>query len=189
MIPIDESVQRAIDLGSNIYNKKSNCPDDRRDAELRFLYELAEMAPDGSALEAGVKRGGSLACWYGAREGRGTIYAVDDWSSKTEDAFLRNMEAYNIPVVVMSMNSWEAAGQIDEQMAFVFIDSDHALPVWNDVREWPPKMLPGGVLAFHDYGVWKPTVEVKRAVDDWQSRDPWECLGQEGSTIAFRKPG
>ena len=187
MIDIEACVQRARDMGSNLYVTKSNCPDNERDAELRFLWELARMAPAGASLEAGVKRGGSFACWSGARPG-GPFYVVDNWSSKTEQAFLRNMEAYGIPATVMTMNSWEAPAQIDEPLAFAFIDADHSMPVWNDVREYPPKMMPGGILVFHDYGVWKTSVQVKAAVDDWQAREPWERLGQIRSTIAFRKP-
>jgi hypothetical protein len=98
------------------------------------------------------------------------------------------VEQHQIPVQIITANSWEAAAMIEGRMAFVFIDSDHAMPVWKDAQVWPSKMLPGGILAFHDYGVWKPTVEVKRAVDSWQARDQWIRLGQIGSTIAFRRP-
>ncbi len=51
MIGINEAVQRAIDTHSNLYNQKRSCPDNKRDAELRNLYELARIAPEGAAAE------------------------------------------------------------------------------------------------------------------------------------------
>ena len=152
MIGIDEAVQRAIDTKSQIYNRKTNCPDDQRDAELRNLY------------------------------------AVDDWSSKTEKVFYDNAKAYNIPVTIIGKKSAEAADDITEPLAFVFVDGSHDIGIWDDVQLWPEKVMPGGIIAFHDYGVWKPTVKVKPAVDQWQSRAKWYPIRQVGSTIAFMRP-
>ena len=106
MTGITAAVQRAIDTGSQIYNRKRSCPDDKRDAELRFLYRLAHQAPNGAAAELGVKGGGSFLCWSAARAGRGQLYAVDDWSSKTRDRFMANIERYGIAVEVYTGKSW-----------------------------------------------------------------------------------
>lgn len=188
MVDIDEAVERAILTKSQIYNRKDNCPDDQRDAELRNLYRLADMAPDGAAVEIGVRTGGSFLCWSCAREGRGNLYAVDDWSSKTERLFWDNCRLFNVPVSIVGMKSSEAAKHITEPIAFLFVDGNHDWGILEDVRVWPDKMMPAGILVFHDYGVWKPTVRVKAAVDEWQARDPWEFLGLVGSSIAYRKP-
>jgi len=188
MIPIDEAVQRAILTKSQIYNRKDNCPDDRRDAELRNLYNLAGMAPDGAAVEIGVRTGGSFLCWSCAREGRGNLYAVDDWSSKTERLFWDNCKAFNVPVRIIGMKSSAAAEHITEPLAFLFVDGSHDIGIWEDVQIWPDKMMPGGIIAFHDYGVWKPTVRVKDAVDGWHLGSRWEQFPQVGSTVAFRRP-
>ena len=188
MIVIDEAVQRAIDTKSQIYNRKNNCPDDQRDAELRNLYNLALIAPAGAAVEIGVRTGGSFLCWACAREGRGNLYAVDDWSSKTEKLFYDNAKAYNIPVIIIGKKSAEAADDITEPLAFVFVDGSHDIGIWDDVQLWPEKVMPGGIIAFHDYGVWKPTVKVKPAVDQWQSRAKWYPIRQVGSTVAFMRP-
>ena len=189
MTGIEEAVQRAIDAGSYIYNRKSTCPDNERDAELRNLYNLALMAPDGAASEIGVKCGGSFLCWSCARDGRGNLYAIDDWSTKTEFEFYENIKLYNIITFVYPVKSWEAAGMIGEEFAFVFIDGDHQAGIIEDIKVWPAKIMPGGIIAFHDYGVWKESVNVRRAVDKWNKKANWEKLPQVGSTVAFRRPG
>jgi hypothetical protein len=44
------------------------------------------------------------------------------------------------------------------------------------------------VIVFHDYGVWKPEVTVKAAVDAWQAQVRWHSMGMVGSAIAFMRP-
>lgn len=185
---IEEAIQRAIDTKSQLYNRKLSCPDDERDKELRFLYKLAEIAPDGAAAEIGVRSGGSLLCWCMARQGRGDLYAVDDWSSKQKEVFYTNLKRYNVDVDIYGMKSTQAAQMIPVEFAFVFIDADHGAPIFDDIREWTPKIMENGIIAFHDYGVWKPTVQVKRAVDEWHKGAGWLRIGLVGSTIAYRKP-
>lgn len=188
MINIDEAVRRAIDTKSQIYNRKSSCPDGQRDAELRNLYHLATIAPDGAAAEIGVRTGGSLLCWSCAREGRGSIYAIDDWSSKTEQLFRVNVKQYGIPVEIITAKSWDAPGLIAERFAFVFVDGNHDTGIWKDIPAWTPAIMVDGIIAYHDYGVWKPTVHVKEAVDQWQAQAHWDMVGKVGSTLAFRRP-
>jgi hypothetical protein len=124
------------------------------------------MAPDGSAAEIGVYRGGSLVTWAAAREGRGDIYAVDDWTLKNKPERNRKSFLFNC-----------------------FIDGDHTMRgIPRDVLTWPDKVKAGGIIAFHDYGVPNPYVVVKCIVDAWQVKVKWEELGTVGSLIAFRKP-
>src|SRR5512139_559268 len=180
MIDIEEAVQRAIDAKSQMYNQKETCPEHERDIELRNLYVLASMAPDGPAAELGLKRGGSFLCWSCAREGRGELFVVDDWSSKTEATFWENPRKYNVPLSIYAMKSWEAAEHLPDTFAFVFVDANHAEGIWRDVAVWPDKIMPGGIIAFHDYGVKKPTVQVKAAVDKWRAatNGKWLYIGQ-----------
>lgn len=183
---IEEAVARAIDSGSMLYNRKSNCPQGERDAELRFLFKLAGQAPDGAAVECGVYRGGAFACWTMAREGRGNLYAND---GKGRPSLYRCIEGYGIDATVLIMPAKDVPAVIDEDVAFCFIDAEHGEGgITEDIKVWPAKIMPGGILAFHDYDVWKPNVVVKREVDRWQAKAQWYCLGSVGSTIAFRRP-
>lgn len=184
MIDIETAVKRAIESNADLYNRKSNCPDDQRDAELRNIYRLAEMAPDGAACEIGVKHGGSLACWACAREGRGELIAVD---TKFRPSFYDTLDRYDLHPELYANGSDAAALEVSEPLAFLFVDGDHGAQIWNDIENWTPKMMIGGIIAFHDFGVYKITVQVATAVTVWQrdQGEHWRKLGQVGSTIAF----
>lgn len=186
MSKLEEGIKRAIASNAMLYNRKSSVPDDKRDAELRWIYHLAEIAPDGRAVECGVRNGGALVCWALAREGRGAVYAND---TKMRPALDENLKRYKQKAVKVQSTAADAVGKITGQVAFCFIDADHTEPgITADIAVWPDKMMPGGILAFHDYGVWKPEVAVKAVVDKWQAKAKWELLGQVGSLVAFRKP-
>jgi len=157
--------------------------------QLYFLYDMALAAPDGPAVECGVYWGSSVAAWAAARHKRGPLYAIDDWSSKNEQIFRDTMERFDIDIKILTMNSWEAPAHIPEQVAFCFIDSDHSIRgIPRDILIWPDKMLPGGILIFHDYNVTKPNVAVKCIVDCWHVETKWKKMGRVSSAIAFRKP-
>lgn len=192
MLTIDEAVALAIECGSMLYDAKR-----KDDSQLRYLYRLAVQAPDGAAVECGVYTGGSLACWSAAREGRGLVIAIDNWSSRNRTRFDENVRRLGLSeklgLWIASQNSWVIPQVIlDESrdIAFCFIDSDHGIRgIPRDILVWPNEIMPGGILVFHDYGVWKPTVVVKPIVDAWQHEAQWEDLGQVGAVKAFRRPG
>ena len=161
------------------------------ECELEWLYHLAEMAPDGVSVEVGPYRGKSLICWACARIGRGAIWATDIVERpelpENRQVFLEDF-AQSIHFVLG--NSWETVDEVPGPLAFCFIDADHGIDGFpKDILPWAAKMKPGGIIVYHDYDVWKPTVMVKRYVDAWQSMVNWEWLGQERSAIAFRRPG
>ena len=72
-------------------------------AELRTLYEWAEMAPDGAAVEVGALHGRSVLVWAAARWGRGVMLVVDDEA--------RDMLKRTLPdgVRLVKGTSWEEA--------------------------------------------------------------------------------
>lgn len=181
----DIAVKMGIEAGSMLYDRN------RKDgSQLGFLYDLAEQAPDGDALEVGVLNGGSLITWAQARIMRGDLYAIDDWSHKTasKDTFLMNIGKHGLVVHWFSGKSWLCRA-VPNNLAFCFIDGDHSYKgVPHDVAVWPDKMMPGGIIAFHDYGTPNPRQVVKCIVDAWQHDYQWIYVGTVGSTIAFRRP-
>lgn len=75
-----------------------------------------------------------------------------------------------------------AAGQ---PIALVFVDGDHnGAGVQADIETWAPLVVPGGIMAFDDYGNdrWP---EVKPVVDELMGG--WEKLDVRGSVAAFRR--
>lgn len=157
--------------------------------QLEFLFDLAKQAPDGTAVECGVFCGRSVAAWAPKRYGRGTIVAIDNWTDRDRlrETFLFNMTQLGIHCRVITGNSWEAARKVGA-VAFCFIDADHHEEgIGRDVPAWTPKIIPGGIIAFHDYETWK-TPAVREAVDKWQQTAQWDVIGVVGSAIAFRRP-
>lgn len=182
-ITVAEAMERGRACNAMIYDLNRH---DVADWQLAWIWCLAQVAPDGIAVECGVKHGGSIATWAAAREGRGPIVAVD---VKIRAGVRERLAAYGYGITYLEMPSWDGANAIKQQVAFCFVDADHGeTGVPRDMAVWPGKIMPGGVLAFHDYDVWKPNVVVKRYVDEWQAMARWQFLGQIGALIAFRKP-
>jgi len=157
--------------------------------ELAYLYDLAHGAPDGIALEIGTFCGSSLMCWASARLDKGPILAID---TVDRPELRENIEHSGYPVGVFIGKSSEQGGKIG-QLAFCFVDGDHTKGgISKDIQEYAQKIMPGGIIAFHDYD----SDEVKRGkgyvvkatVDVWQKQAQWEELGQVGLVKAYRRP-
>jgi predicted O-methyltransferase YrrM len=179
--------------------------------QIAYLYDLAQLAPDGAACEVGVWRGRSFVGWGLGRKGQ--LYAVDWWyggadiaeqleakemagdspaviGAKRKRDFEATIAALGLAerTIIVVGYSWYAATQILEPLAFCFVDACHDQEAVNkDLMAWPQKIMPGGILAMHDYGTHKcPGVKIE--VDAWQKLAQWEPLKVVGSTIAFRRP-
>jgi predicted O-methyltransferase YrrM len=187
MIPVEEAIERAKQAGTMLYNRKANCPDAIREQELRNLYRLATLAPDGPAVEVGTWKGGALVCWAPMREGRGPVFAVDDDSSKVNQICEANIERFGLDVTFLWMDSIEGAKIVPDDLAFCFIDANHAEGIGRDVPVWTKKMAPGGIIIYHDYGTRKCPL-VKLAVDAWAAEARWQFIGQCGSSRGYRRP-
>lgn len=178
-----EAMERGRVCNANIYDLNRH---DVADWQLAWIWCLAQVAPDGIAVECGVAHGGSLATWAAARIGRGPVIAVD---TKFRAGVKERLAALKYTIEYLEIPSWEAPARIPGQVAFCFIDADHGETGFpQDIAVWPDKIMPGGILAFHDYGVAKPNVVVKRYTDAWQAKAKWLYLGQIGALIAFRRP-
>ena len=75
----------------------------------------------------------------------------------------------------------------------LFIDGDHSYEaVARDIAGWAPKIVPGGVIAFHDFKT-EPKVAakhagIKRAVLEWEREAGWLLIAEPGSIRAYRRP-
>jgi len=147
--------------------------------ELLFLADLAANAPGGASVEVGALHGRSVLAWAGKRAGRGDVLVVDD--------LCRPSLVHNLPgdATLIRGLSWEVAENLP-CLAFCFIDADHGENFAKDLAAYVPLIVPGGVIAFHDYE--PDRFMVKPLVDGWQAEAGWECLGLVGSLIAFRRP-
>ncbi len=178
--------------------------------ELAWLIKLARLSPDGPGLEVGVYCGASLIAWTLARDGRGASIGVDNWSYQHPEinqtivkgnehnslqvpnlkaVCLANLKNAQIEATLLDGDSVTMAQQAPNDLAWLFIDGDHTSPaIDNDITTWIPKLMSGGVVAFHDYGRRKNGCRVTQAVDFWQTTAHWPMLGLTDTTIGYRKP-
>lgn len=165
--------------------------------ELAWLMKLARYAPDGIGVEIGVYCGASLIAWSLVRHGRGESIGIDNFSFSgmiphkvdIKAECEANLQATGVKARLIDGDSVQIAKQVPDGLAFVFIDGDHTSPaIDNDIVAWTPKIMRGGIIAFHDYGRRKNGCRVSQAVDNWQAVDRWGDIGKVETTIGFRRP-
>jgi len=159
------------------------------EGEPAFLRLMAEQAPDGPALEVGVRHGYSLLLWAQVRQDRGQIIGID----KVSDRRMRqNVARSGLPITLVIGDS-ATVPLGPSEFAFMFIDGNHRPEgIRADIARFMPMVMPGGVVVFHDYGRRRegpgPVIGVTDAVDEWQDVADWEVLGREQTMLAFRRP-
>lgn len=157
--------------------------------ELDYLYVLADTAPNGPACEVGAFCGSSVMTWASARLNRGPMAAID---IESRPELEENIKHSGYPIEILIGKSWEAAIAVPD-LAFCFIDGDHTKEgIPHDIEVYGPKIVPGGVIAFHDYDADEKKrgkgYVVKATVDTWDRQAQWEDLGLIGRIKAYRRP-
>lgn len=174
--------REAIRRGLSIFGHTDMKPE-----ELAFLYDMALLAPDGLAIEIGTFNGSSTMTWASARLDRGPIVVVDN---VVRDNLRENIQHSGYPIEVKITDSTKLT---PPEMAFCFIDADHTgSGIPHDIKIYPPHIIPGGIIVFHDYdkneGYKEKRYVVHREVRAWHEKHSWERLGKVWRTIAFRRP-
>ncbi|MGH3081905.1 MAG: class I SAM-dependent methyltransferase [Gaiellaceae bacterium] len=139
------------------------------DEEGEALYELARACTGkGAIVEIGSWKGKSTICLgLGSRAGCGVqIFAVDPHADYRHGEFKDNIERAGIADLVTPVKglSQEVVGEFHEAIELLFVDGSHEEEdVRDDFEQWVPKVVEGGVVAFHDttwhYGVRKVVAE------------------------------
>ena len=125
------------------------------DDEAEALFTAAKACTGrGVIVEIGSWRGKSTICLArGSRAGGGVrVYAVD-LHTKQFEKFKRNLERAGVADLVHPIRapSQQAADEFQEPVELLFVDGSHeeAL-VREDYEKWVPKVVDGGLVAFHD---------------------------------------
>jgi predicted O-methyltransferase YrrM len=134
-----------------------------------LLYNLARNCQGkGVIVEIGSYKGKSTA-WLamGSKSGKKVkIYTIDSHKShgipgeEGKDTFLdfkRNMEYMEVEDIVIPIvkTSKEAAEDFKAPVELIFIDGSHKYEdVKMDFELWYPKVIEGGIMAFHDTVGW-----------------------------------
>jgi trans-aconitate methyltransferase len=139
----------------------------------------AELDPEAIIVHIGVGLGTSVLC---SRAGNpeAAIIGIDLDPGK--------FAGYQDEMMAL-VKADSATYQMDGQINFLFIDGDHSeQAVTADIENYTPALVPGGVVAFHDYG-WSHLrwcAGVKAAVDkrDWTG---WREIPAPDSIKAYER--
>ncbi|TCZ80816.1 class I SAM-dependent methyltransferase [Paenibacillus albiflavus] len=130
---------------------------------------------DGEIIEIGSFKGKSTAAlglgskWISNQ--KRSIYAIDPFIPSTEygeyyNDFQKNILGFQLEnyVVIIKKYSHEALLECPKRISALFIDGNHNyLDVKRDIELYSPRVVAGGMIAFHDYNVYHG---VQRAVDE-----------------------
>ncbi|MEM4318734.1 MAG: class I SAM-dependent methyltransferase [Candidatus Pacearchaeota archaeon] len=141
------------------------------DNEGELLYNLAKNCKGkGVIVEIGSWKGKST-IWLakGSQAGpKVPVYAIDPHTGSSEhkkafrkvwtfEEFKRNIRRVKVDDIVVPIvkTSKEAAKDFDKPIELIFIDGAHEYEfVKKDFELWFPKVVDGGVMAFHDTIAW-----------------------------------
>lgn len=153
--------------------------------ERTWLKDAATRVPDdGVIVNIGVLFGASMCCLRaGAPKAR--LVGIDIRSCKLP-----------VQAELIIEDSRTCHTNFEAPIDLLFIDGDHHYEVVKaDIANWSPKIVPGGVISFHDYAPLPkdlakiPHLEgVRRAVNEWHALTGWERLETPNSIAAFRRP-
>jgi len=127
-------------------------------ADSLFLYASAKYGGgNGWIVEIGSYKGlSTVFLALGAiHNGRGEmVLACDPHREGTYKEFQNTIRSFQLKKVVKPaiMTSEECASQWDKPVRLLWIDGDHSYTsVQKDVRLWSRYLIPGGIIALHDY--------------------------------------
>ncbi|MBP7146264.1 MAG: class I SAM-dependent methyltransferase [Acidobacteria bacterium] len=128
--------------------------------EGEVLYHLARgCSGRGAIVEIGSYKGRSTV-WLarGAMRGPGRqVIAIDPFLVSGFDEFKANLARTGTDnaVIPIVRTSDEALALVNEPIELLFIDGRHEYPyIARDMELWFPKVMEGGIMAFHDTTCW-----------------------------------
>lgn len=146
---------------------------------------------EGALVEIGSFKGKSTACLaVGSQlftQRKPHVHAIDPLVSTCFTDFHHNMQTLGLEHAVQSIRKWstEAYDDCPDVIAALFIDGDHSyLGVKHDIDHYTTRVVPGGVVAFHDY---THSPEVKRAVDELCLSEHFEYMCDYDSLRIVRR--
>lgn len=156
------------------------------------LYELARACTGkGVIVEIGSWKGKSTICLgLGSRAGKGVpIFAVDPHADYRHGEFKENIERAGIADLVTPLKglSQLVVDGFEQPIELLFVDGSHEEDdVREDFEKWVPKVVEGGIVAFHDT-TWHPGVRRVVAEKIYGSRGFKDVRFVIGSTTVARK--
>lgn len=149
----------------------------RRDMGRQSIAAVLNEMGARSAVEIGVRGGGSAAIWLDANPEM-HLSCIDPWrgrQAKYKPVAEETLRGRNVTLI--QSTSMDAAGRFaDKSLDFVHIDGNHEFDyVVSDIVFWSRKLKLGGVMALHDYLEFyrSGVLEAVRAYTYCHKINPW----------------
>lgn len=112
--------------------------------------------------------------WCRIPGGHDVANAPQEWHEENLRTVLERTAPYGDRAVLLQGESMETAARVpNKSLALVYIDCDHRYTqVMNDIKAWLPKLVHGGIMAFHDYE--NVNFGVKEAVNEFTQKNHLE---------------
>lgn len=125
---------------------------------------VAEANFSNDLLEAGLEKLYSVDTWATIHGQKGDGGFDQDWhDANYAKAIARLAKHGDKSVILRGMSEAMSIKVPDNSLGLVYLDGDHSYEgVFNDILFWWPKLVTGGIMAFHDYEMTQ--YGVKRAV-------------------------
>jgi hypothetical protein len=157
------------------------------------LWDACQTLPlSAYVAEVGVDQGRSASIIMAASKPGWIVALVDAWESVLIDNKLKVQEMlkqfprteYGHPWIIHAPSK-QAGADVKDPLHLVHIDANHyGTHPAEDCEVWLPKLVSGGIAAFHDYD--STFTAVKPAVDKYTKG--WEVVGNFESLAVRRKP-
>lgn len=163
------------------------------DREGRRLAELAAaVSVEHAIVDLGSSKGKG-ACYLGLGSQHGShaaVYAIDDWKlcpwneCSSQDTFAKwrdQVSQLNLDEIVIPLRCESSAMSklFGARIGLLLIGEDRSFEsVERDFRSWEPHVVPGGVIAFHDYDHLQHGAGVRKFVDSFVASCPAWCDGE-----------
>jgi len=162
-------------------------------AGLAYLAQLVQTVPPGWLVDLGTYQGRSAMLLHRAAPNR-MVVTIDNYQEgpdakrkagpRPSPVKVAKQFAGDLHVHLVKGDTAAVPGFVGN-VALVFVDGGHTpQALAADIAAWKPRVVPGGVMAFDDYGSarWPAvTMVVDAEMGDWQR------LGVKGSVAAFRR--
>lgn len=151
--------------------------------EAQILKKCASMLPaDPVIVNIGAGAGTSAAAILEERPDA-FIFSVDKDPALLERVNLLKCGLNTKRCIRILGKSWDVGRNFPCTIHMVFVDGDHGTKaVEQDIATWLPKVIPGGIMAFHDYK--HPNVpELTGVVDSFMNG--YELIDEHRYMIAY----
>jgi predicted O-methyltransferase YrrM len=152
--------------------------------EAQILKTCARMLPaDPVIINIGAGVGTSAIAILEERPDA-FIFSVDRDPADLERINLRECEIPITRCIRILGKSWDVGQDFPYLVNMVFVDGDHGVKaVEKDICTWITKILPGGIMAFHDYKH-RNVPGLTKVVDSFMNGN--EVIAEHRYMIAFR---